>query len=261
MKCKISDKEKIQVHYNQNAKEWIKDIDNEPTRYYFNELVKYLEEFDTQKKTLLDVGCGSGLISDFLTNYGFKKIHCLDYSSEMIKIVKKRARSKNNIEPVVGDVENLPYKDDKFDYVICVGLLECFQCLRKALKEIKRVTKPNGKILIRWTNHEGVWGNIEKLKKKLNKPTDPNFTKYYEMDYIKRLVKEPEYDFKIIHVSGSILFPFFILPSFLSQAFETAFINSKLTYFFEGKVFQPVSKSPSLIKNFYYAFYTLLEKK
>lgn len=48
----------------------------------------------------------------------------------------------------LADVENLPFKDESFDTVVDTFSIQSYYDRKKALKEMKRVLKPGGKLLI-----------------------------------------------------------------------------------------------------------------
>ncbi len=80
---------------------------------------------------LLDVGCGTGLSSDF----GCKVIG-IDNSLELLKLNNKKNK-------VMSCAENLPFKDNIFDYVVSLTAIHNFSNIEKSLKEMKRVGKNN----------------------------------------------------------------------------------------------------------------------
>jgi len=80
---------------------------------------------------LLDVGCGTGISSKFNC-----KVIGIDPSTGLLKLNK----NKNKIQ---GHAENLPFKDNIFDYVISVTSVHNFKNIEKSFKEIKRVGKNN----------------------------------------------------------------------------------------------------------------------
>lgn len=95
------------------------------------------------KKKILDVACGKGL---FLKEA--KKRELDIYGIDISKIAIKKARNLIGGNFLCGDAENLPYKDDFFDYVTCLGSLEHFTHPNIGVKEICRVLKREGKALI-----------------------------------------------------------------------------------------------------------------
>ena len=94
-------------------------------------------------KKLLDVACGGG---GFLY-YAEQRATCsgVDISEVAIEYAKKLLR-RAKVE--VGKAETLPYPDNEFDFVTCLGSLEHFLDMDKALQEMRRVLKDNGKLLI-----------------------------------------------------------------------------------------------------------------
>jgi glycosyltransferase involved in cell wall biosynthesis/SAM-dependent methyltransferase len=83
--------------------------------------------------SILDVGCGNGLITNKLPE-SFKVVG-LDRSEEALKHVQK--------ETIVGDIFNLPLENQSFDLVICNDVLEHLSAeeREKALKELARVAR------------------------------------------------------------------------------------------------------------------------
>lgn len=105
------------------------------------------------KKTglVLDIGCGNGRNLIPFLERGFPAVG-IDFSKNMIKEAKKFLEKRNlKAKLLVADVLNLPFKDSKFDYIIYVSTLHHLPSRKlriKSLKEVKRVLKPDGKVLI-----------------------------------------------------------------------------------------------------------------
>ena len=81
---------------------------------------------------ILDHGCGTGLLSEFLNR---DDIIGVDNSEKMLKI-----RGSGEL----ADIEKLPYENQIFDFVISFSVLMNCKHPEKAIKEVKRVLKPNG---------------------------------------------------------------------------------------------------------------------
>lgn len=164
------------------------------TKEGFRELTKITMQIlkdEDRNQTILDVGCGPGNYCKFLSEAGFN-VTGVDYSEEMIKRAKKNA-PKAKI--MVGDGYNLPFKDNSFDIVLCIGVLTCVSDYKKFAEEIKRVTK---KILIISTllRNRKVPDVEQYLKRKLKTDTWP--TMDYHPTEIKELFDEKEYNIEII---------------------------------------------------------------
>ena len=104
---------------------------------------------DPQKgDKICDIACGGGALSLKIAEKGCE-VHGIDISEFMIKKAKKFAMIENiRCEFVVGDAEHLPYKSGYFDKIVCNCSLEHFQNDIKALKEMNRILKQNGYIVL-----------------------------------------------------------------------------------------------------------------
>ncbi len=92
-------------------------------------------------KKILDIGCGPGVYADELSKR-CEEFYGVDISPEMINMAK--SKKYGNAKFSIGEIENLQFKDELFDGVICVGVLEYLDNIEDAVKEIARVTKKNG---------------------------------------------------------------------------------------------------------------------
>jgi len=119
--------------------------------YYFAEMkVRLLKntEKDTST-TLLDVGCGDGATEFFFQQYfPHWKIDGIDVSSESIQVAQKRNLSNATFQ--VYNSFTFPFEDNSFDRVFIAGVLHhiAFKQHDKLIKEIYRVLKKNGKLLL-----------------------------------------------------------------------------------------------------------------
>ncbi len=97
---------------------------------------------------ILEIGFGSGLT--FLNlNDQYKKIHGLDLTCD-VNVVEK-VFAPYGIAPELrnGNVLNMPYKDNQFDTVLLISILEHLKPdeLQQAFDEIRRVLKPGGQVV------------------------------------------------------------------------------------------------------------------
>lgn len=99
-----------------------------------------------KNKKVLDAGCGTGiLLNQLFYIYGIKG-YGIDISSAAINAGEKL--SHKNIILKTEKLENLPFKNNFFDFVLSFDVLEHIENKKSVLKEIKRVLKPGGKILL-----------------------------------------------------------------------------------------------------------------
>ncbi|MGI9353571.1 MAG: class I SAM-dependent DNA methyltransferase [Rhizobiaceae bacterium] len=103
--------------------------------------------------SILDVGCGTGLVGYHLAKTGFATFDGCDPSSEMMQRARRRGyRDLRKLDPR----KPLPFDEDSYDATLCVGVFTHQHLGPDGLDELLRVTKPGG--LICFTVNEGVWG-------------------------------------------------------------------------------------------------------
>lgn len=97
---------------------------------------------------VLEIGVGTG---KNLPYYDYKKIDltAIDISSGMLKHAQNLAKKNNYpVKLKLASVQKLPFKDNTFDYVVCTFVLCSVPEPIGALKEMKRVLKQKGKIVM-----------------------------------------------------------------------------------------------------------------
>ncbi len=102
---------------------------------------------------LLDVGCGTGDMLQAAVDRNLSAVG-LDVSDVGVESARRRVPK---VECVVGAAENLPFADASFDCVTCMGSLEHFVDMERALAEMIRVTRPDGRLLILVPNSRHYW--------------------------------------------------------------------------------------------------------
>ena len=105
---------------------------------------------------ILDVATGTGDLAIELVKTNAKKIIGLDISKGMLDVGINKINHKNlnnTIEMVIGDSENLKYEDNFFDAVTVSFGVRNFESLDLGLREIFRVLKPNGSLVILETSN------------------------------------------------------------------------------------------------------------
>lgn len=115
-------------------------------------IINFISKTHTEGSTVLEVGCGTGEILNSLPND--IKYTGVDVSQHAINLAKEKKHKYTDFVVLKEDVDILPYKEGTFDYVVSVFSLEHFRYPQKYLKEMVRVLKNGGYIIILAPNLE-----------------------------------------------------------------------------------------------------------
>jgi len=161
----LGKKRKIMESYNSSSHIY----DKRYRKIQYEKCALILKDFTLVSKIILDAGCGTGLIFEYILenkneivpHYFFSFVG-VDISLKMIEKFKKKVLNKDsviihNIHLIVADLENLPFRSNIFNSVISLTSYQNLPNIKKGLHESIRVAK----------NHTSF--SISILKKKLNK--------------------------------------------------------------------------------------------
>lgn len=156
-----------ETHYVQNRydeKYFEYELQNQDN--FFQLQLKTLQDCQLEKlvdgfknKRILDVGCATGL----LLNY-FKQKEAMVYGVEVCTQSCRYAYDKFSITIYNGTLENARYESNFFDIVHFSHLIEHLENPINFMKEIYRITKENGYILVTTPREDSIWAKIFGLK-------------------------------------------------------------------------------------------------
>ena len=177
---------------------------------------------------ILDVGCGKAIDGAQLWKKGAKVIGLEPSYVMLVRAKKYLSESNAQVALAQGIGENLPFKPNSFDKVMCKGALDHFFSPSATMEEIARILKPRGEMIISIANFDSLGFRLGKklylvtkfLSPSLSKgrkPWEPPPDHKYKFDYpyLNSLVKK---HFEVKKTKGISLF--FGLPlwgSFLSK--------------------------------------------
>ncbi|HEV3445970.1 MAG TPA: class I SAM-dependent methyltransferase, partial [Gemmataceae bacterium] len=103
-------------------------------------------------KSILDAACGNGRYTRFVLRQADRDamVTGFDYSQGMLRRARHRLKHTRATH-VAADITRLPYLDASFDAIICGWVLEHLPDPRPGLRELARVLKPGGKVLLMTT--------------------------------------------------------------------------------------------------------------
>ncbi|BAY08804.1 class I SAM-dependent methyltransferase [Calothrix sp. NIES-2098] len=99
--------------------------------------------------TILDVACGTGEFERLmLAEYSSQQIVGVDISDKMLAIAKQKFSAYPQVSFQIASASNLPFDNDSFDVIVSANAFHYFDAPLAALKEMRRVLKPDGKVII-----------------------------------------------------------------------------------------------------------------
>jgi len=196
----------VAKHFDQISRDY--DYYKSRNWYYYDSLKRLYRDLIPAQSTVLDYGCGTG---DILVNLEPQYGLGIDISQEMIRIAKAKYQKKENIEFLVGGMEELFQRllSQNFDYIFMADVIEHLENVSSVIESINRIAKLNTQLIISMANPlwEPILTIVEKLKLKM--PEGPHHRiSLKELEPI--LLKN---NFKITAQSYRLILPIF-LPFF-----------------------------------------------
>jgi ubiquinone/menaquinone biosynthesis C-methylase UbiE len=115
-------------------------------------------------ETILDVGCGTGIFTEKVLSFNTRVIG-LDISIPMLRTALRKS-ANTLFSGTAGDMSRLPFADESFDRVFSMTAMEFVDDARLAIKELNRVTRPGGTVVLTTLNSLGPWAERRKQKAK-----------------------------------------------------------------------------------------------
>lgn len=127
---------------------WVYDIfANIINRKANKALCTAVEGLISPTDNLLECACGTGLLTG-VTAPRCKSLIATDFSAKMLKRAEKKYGKYSNVRFEQANILRLSYPDRCFDAVIAANVIHLLDEPYQALRELERVCKPGGKIII-----------------------------------------------------------------------------------------------------------------
>lgn len=145
----MSQKEKVRIHFNEYAKYWHEKLNVYSFKARRDSVRQLVEGREFQ--SVLDIGCGCG---DYASLFGKdRKYLGIDISKDMVSTAR---RLYPNYSFQVGDAEETGLEDASWDLVMSVAVFEYLDDPKKHMKEMSRLVKRGGAVVLSVQNAEDV---------------------------------------------------------------------------------------------------------
>jgi len=186
-----------------------------------------ISKYSQQEIKIVDIGCGTGRLMLDLQRLG--QVFGMDASQKAIEFC--RSRGITNLQ--LGDITRLPYEENEFDVVLCLDVLEHTEDDIQAIKEIKRIAKPGGLIIIFVPAFPFLWGVSDIVSN--------HFRRYTAKEMISKIEKENLHIVEDSYFNSILFLPIFItrkvvnlfkIPLKSENNLNTGLVNKILFYIF-----------------------------
>lgn len=99
-----------------------------------------------KNKNVLEAGCGAGRFTELLVAAG-ASVHAFDLSSA-VEANRQNIGEQANYRIAQASIYEIPYPDDAFDYVLCIGVLQHTPSPEKSIEHLWKKVKPGGWLVI-----------------------------------------------------------------------------------------------------------------
>lgn len=164
------------------------------------------QNLNSKASKILDVGCGTGKNLEAFSEYGV--VHGIDNSIDAISFCRKRGLK----DVTLGSIEKMPYEGNSFDAVTVLDVLEHVDDF-KALKEIKRILKKEGVLIITVPAFTWLWSRWDEVLYHKRRYSEITLTGVLESS-----------GFKIIKTSYA--YSFLVLPALIIRSAKKMFYKN-----------------------------------
>jgi SAM-dependent methyltransferase len=146
---------------------------------------------------LLEIGCGSGALLQDLQEQN--SVYGMDVADAALKICRERGLNCVSM----GDVTALPYGDGAFDTVVAIDVLEHIDDELAAMREIHRVMKPGGTLVVTVPAFRMLWSRRD---------IDHHHKRRYRVAEIRKRLTDSGFKvMKATYVNLAVFFPLFFM--------------------------------------------------
>ena len=159
---------------------------------------KQVAAYISEEDTVLECACGTGAISESIAQK-CRLLIATDMAEGMLRQTYKKCSKYGNVKVRRADLTHLKCKDNRFDKVVAGNVIHLLDDPEAALKELLRVCKPGGKVIIpTYINNEGTeQRTVVKLLEKMG----ASFKRQFDLASYKQFFADagfPDAEFSVV---------------------------------------------------------------
>ncbi len=139
---------------------------------------------------VLECACGTGAISSYIAPK-CRKLVATDFSVGMLRQTAKNCRAYDNVKIRRADMTHLKCRDNRFDKVVAGNVIHLLDNPRAALKELVRVCKPGGKIIV--PTYINASAGVNRKAVRLLELAGADFKRQYDLQSYQKFFEDAGY--------------------------------------------------------------------
>ncbi len=140
---------------------------------------------------VLECACGTGAISSYIAPK-CRKLVATDFSVGMLRQTAKNCRAYDNVKIRRADMTHLKCRDNRFDKVIAGNVIHLLDDPCAALKELERVCKPGGKIIV--PTYINASAGVNRKAVRLLELAGADFKRQYDLQSYQKFFEDAGYE-------------------------------------------------------------------
>ncbi|MBO5472979.1 MAG: class I SAM-dependent methyltransferase [Lachnospiraceae bacterium] len=157
---------------------------------------KVAEEIE-KDDIVLECACGTGAISQYIAPK-CKQLIATDFSEGMLKRTSRKCRRYKNVKIKRADMTQLKYRDNRFDKVVAGNVIHLLDNPHTAIKELERVCKAGGKIII--PTYINASDATNKKAVRLLEAAGADFKRQFDMNSYRKFFESAGYEKVEYHI-------------------------------------------------------------
>lgn len=181
----------IPDYFDSLAEQWSNNYTISPL---FKERLQHISnltsQFPLKDKRVLDLGCGTGIVSLWFVEKD-AIVNGIDIAPNMVNSARQLlSHFPDRAQFDTGDATELHFENEYFDLISCISVIEWIENDKQALKELARVLRQSGMLIISFPNKQSLFRMLEyafyKIKKALQilgLPFKPGYLEHQKHQY------------------------------------------------------------------------------
>lgn len=204
--------------------------------YVRNLILHYFFPITANKEKVCDVAGGAGIVAQWLQNRGYD-VSLVEFSDKAVVEAKKRG-IENIYQQLVSGPGSLPFPDNYFDAVFFGDIIEHLFDAESVLKEVKRILKDNGRLIISCPNI-AYWrfrvyyfldGDLRRVDVAKQKPWEQEHIRFFNIKILKEFLTQLNFTFFRYKGANDIWHSSLLAklcPNLFAHTIISEFINKK----------------------------------